>query len=197
MNFETKVVNVNDEKNIQAPCVPDSLKWQIPMFGDDNANVGTTPSANSNSLRTRACKLLSVQRKPNKKLKREKRWLFTSSSIITYAINISHMEKEIEFLKMEMTKFITPQMLQNEDNWKKMMIQGQLQLATLFADLFKPKTTNGSGNWLKRTSNDNWLWFIFPFARIKTWITFQNSTCITLSWYNWMINHPLYKKNSL
>jgi len=26
------------------------------------------------------------------------------------------MEKKIEFFKMEMTKFITPQMLQNEDN---------------------------------------------------------------------------------
>jgi hypothetical protein len=97
------------------------------MFGDDNENVGTTPSVNSNSFRTRACKLLSVQKKLNKKLKRKKRRLFTSSSTITYAINkFTHVVKEIEFLKMEMTKFITPQMLQNENNGKQMMIQGQV-----------------------------------------------------------------------
>jgi hypothetical protein len=42
MNFETKVVNVSDEKDVQTPCVPSSLERQIPMFGDDNANVGTT-----------------------------------------------------------------------------------------------------------------------------------------------------------
>jgi len=36
------------------------------------------------------------------------------------------MVKEIELKKMEMTKFITFQMSQNEKNEKKMMIQGQL-----------------------------------------------------------------------
>ncbi len=72
-NFETKVVNISDEKDVQTPCLPSSPKRQIPMFGDDNANVGTTPFANSNSLRTRACKLPSVHRKLNKKLKRKKR----------------------------------------------------------------------------------------------------------------------------
>ncbi len=66
-------MNVNDKKDVQTPCVPSNLERQTPMFGDDNANVGTTPSANSNSLRTRACKLPSVQRKPNKKFKRKKR----------------------------------------------------------------------------------------------------------------------------
>ncbi len=127
MNFETKVVNVSDEKDVQTSCVPSSPERQIPMFGDDNANVETTPSVSSNSFRIRACKLPSVQRKFNKKLKWKKRRLFTSSSVITYAINkFTHVVKEIEFLKMEMTKFITPQMLQNENNGKQMMIQGQL-----------------------------------------------------------------------
>jgi hypothetical protein len=53
---------------------------------------------------------------------------------------------------------------------------------------------NGSsGNWLEGTSNDNEFWFVFPFVGIKTWIPFQNSSCIILSLYNWMINHPLFK----
>jgi hypothetical protein len=30
------------------------------LFGDDNANVGTTPFVNFDSPRTRACKLLGV-----------------------------------------------------------------------------------------------------------------------------------------
>jgi len=54
--------------------------------------------------------------------------------------------KIIEFYKMEMTKFITPQMLQNEDNGKQMMIQGQLQLAILFTNVLKPKTIDGNGS---------------------------------------------------
>ncbi len=48
--------------------------------------------------------------------------------------------KEIEFLKMEMIKFITSQMLQNEENRKQIMIQGQLQLAILFTNVLKLKT---------------------------------------------------------
>jgi hypothetical protein len=98
MNFEIKIVNVSDEKDVQTPCVPSSPKRQIPMFGDNNADVGTTASTNSNSLKTRACKLPNVQRKPNKKLKRKKRQLFMSSFAITYAINkFTQMVKEIEF----------------------------------------------------------------------------------------------------
>jgi hypothetical protein len=57
------------------------------MFGDDNANVGTTQSVNFDNLRTRACKLLGVQGKTNKKLERKKRQLSTCSSKIANAIN--------------------------------------------------------------------------------------------------------------
>ncbi len=58
--------------------------------------------------------------------------------------------KEIEILKMEITKFITSQMLQNENNGKQMMIRG-LQLVISFSNVLKLKITNGNG------SNDNWL----------------------------------------
>jgi len=42
------------------------------MFGDDNSNVGTTQFLNFDSSKTRACKLLHVQGKPNKKLERKR-----------------------------------------------------------------------------------------------------------------------------
>ncbi len=52
-----------------------SFKRQTLVFKDDNANIGTTTPSTSNSdtLKTRACKLHSVQGKPNKKLKKKKR----------------------------------------------------------------------------------------------------------------------------
>jgi hypothetical protein len=81
--------------------------------------------------------------KPNKRLKRKKRWLSTSSSTIVDAINnFTHMVKEIELKKMEMTKFITSQMLQSEENKKQMMIQDQLQLVVLSTNVLKPNTTS-------------------------------------------------------
>ncbi len=54
--------------------------------------------------------------------------------------------KKIELKRMEMTKFITSQMLQSEKKGKQMMIQGQLQSVVLFANVLKPKTTDGSGS---------------------------------------------------
>ncbi len=67
-------------------------------------NFGTVaPSINSNSPKTKACKLHTMQGKPNKKLKKKKRRLFTCSIAIANAINnFTHVVKEIEFLKMEM-----------------------------------------------------------------------------------------------
>jgi hypothetical protein len=60
--------------------------------------------------------------------------------------NFTHMVKEIEFKKMEITKFIISQMLQNEENEKQIMIQGQLHVNALFANVLKSKTTNGSAS---------------------------------------------------
>jgi hypothetical protein len=54
--------------------------------------------------------------------------------------------KEIEFKKMEMTKFITFQVLQSEEKGKQMMIQGQLQLVVLFLNVLKPKIIDDSGS---------------------------------------------------
>jgi hypothetical protein len=100
MNFETEVVNVSDEEDVQTLWMPRSLERQTLVFRDDNANVGTTPFVNSNSPRTRACKLHGMQGKPNKKLERKRRRLSTSSSTIAHAINnFTHVVKEIELKK--------------------------------------------------------------------------------------------------
>jgi hypothetical protein len=124
MNLEIKVVNVNDEEDVQTPQMLVALRGKLLCFEDDNANVGITLSINFGSPRTRACKLPSVQAKPNKKLERKKKRLSIGSSTIADAINnFTHLMKEIELKKMEMTKFITFQMLQNEEKCKQMMIQ--------------------------------------------------------------------------
>jgi hypothetical protein len=66
--------------------------------------------------------------------------------VVNVSNNFTHMVKEIELKKMEMTKFIRSQMLQNEENGKQIMIQGQLHLDVLFADVLNSKTTNGSAS---------------------------------------------------
>jgi hypothetical protein len=64
---------------------------QIHVFGDDNANVRTTPFANSNSPITRACNLPCVQGKLNKKLKMKKKQLWIIHLQLQMPLIISHM----------------------------------------------------------------------------------------------------------
>jgi hypothetical protein len=66
----------------------------------------------------------NVQGKPNKKVRRKRRWLLISSFTIANAItNFTHLTKKFEINKMEMMKFIASQMLQNEDN-RTQIVQG-------------------------------------------------------------------------
>jgi hypothetical protein len=67
MNFDSEIVNVSDEKDVQTPQMPIRLERQILVFGDDNANIETTPFVNYDSFKTRACMLPSVQGEPIKK----------------------------------------------------------------------------------------------------------------------------------
>jgi len=100
MNSDIEVMNVNDEEDVQTLQMPSRCKRQTPMFEDDNTNVGTTLLVNFDSLTTRACKLLSVQGKPNKKLERKRKWLSIVSSTIADAINnFTHVMKDIELKK--------------------------------------------------------------------------------------------------
>jgi len=103
------------------------------VFGDDITNVRTIPFANSNNLKTKACKLSSVKKKPNKRLDRKKKKLSTRSFVILDAIiNFINVMKNLELEKMKLKNFITSQMLQSEKNGKQMMIQRQLYLVVLF-----------------------------------------------------------------
>jgi len=62
------------------------------VFKDDNANIGTaTPSTNYDSPRTKACKLHSVQRKPNKKLEKKKGDYLHAHLQLHVPLIISHM----------------------------------------------------------------------------------------------------------
>ncbi len=91
--LEIKIVNACDEKDF----VP-----KRPQISNNSRNKLSVPN---------------VQGKPNKKVKRKRRWLFISSFTIANAIiNFTHVTKKFEINKMEMMKFITSQMLQNEDN---------------------------------------------------------------------------------
>jgi hypothetical protein len=45
----------------------------------------------------------------------------------------------MEILKMQMTKDITTQILENEQAGKKLLLEGQLQMVVLFAKVLKPK----------------------------------------------------------
>jgi hypothetical protein len=61
------------------------------------------------------------------------------SSIIASAIKeFSEGVKKIEKMKMEMIERIVIQMFQNEHIGRKLIVQGQLQMATLFAEVLKP-----------------------------------------------------------
>ncbi len=84
-----------------------SSPQQTPIFGHGNEEEAHAPSIDSNTLRTRACKLLNVQSKTNKRMENKRKKLDESSSTIADAIKeISKGVKEIEKMKMEMTKRI-------------------------------------------------------------------------------------------
>lgn len=47
--------------------------------------------------------------------------------------------KKMEILKMQMTKDITTQILENEQAGRKLLLERQLQIVVLFAKVLKPK----------------------------------------------------------
>jgi len=69
-------------------------------------------------------------------MENKKRKLDVGSSTIVDVIK-TNLEgvKEIEKMKMEITKMIATQMLQIENTCKKLIVQGRLQMATLFVEV--------------------------------------------------------------
>ncbi len=73
-------------------------------------------------------------------MENKRRKLDASSSTIVDAIkDFSKGVKEIGKMKMEMTERIATQMFQNEQTSRKLIMQAQLQMATLFAKVLKLK----------------------------------------------------------
>jgi hypothetical protein len=140
-----QVVNLDDHSNsIPKTQSLESLECQIPIFVDSNDLV--TPkhtfyqALDIVSLRTRACNLPSTKGKPNKKTTSKKWYLVGESPSITKAIKkYSQIAKELELLKMQMTKEITTQILEGEQVGRKLLLEGQLQMAALFAEVLKPR----------------------------------------------------------
>jgi hypothetical protein len=163
-----QVVNLDDHSNyILETQSLESLEHQTPIFVDGNDLV--TPKHTSNqafdvvSLRTRACNLLDIKGKPNKKTTSKKWCLVGEFLFIAQAIKkYSQTAKELEFLKMQMTKEITTQVLDSERVGKKLLLEGQLQMAAIFAEVLKPKNptrpnpfTSGSIDIMFLENNDH------------------------------------------
>jgi hypothetical protein len=66
--------------------------------------------------------------------------LFEESPSVAKAIKkYSQIAKKLKLLKIQMTKEITNQILKIEQVGKKLLLEGQLQMATFFAKVLKPK----------------------------------------------------------
>ncbi len=64
---------------------------------------------------------------------------FTVEAIKKY----SYTTKELEFLKMQMTKKIMTQILESQQVGWKLLLKGHLQMDVLFAKVLKPRNSVG------------------------------------------------------
>jgi hypothetical protein len=62
-----------------------------------------------------------------------------SPSIIKAIKKHSHTTKELELLKMQMTKEIMTQILKSEQVGRKLLLKGQLQIIVFFNEVLKPQ----------------------------------------------------------
>jgi hypothetical protein len=113
------VVNLDDHPNSIPKTQPfESLECETPIFANSNDHV--TPNYTSNqtstivSPKTRACNLPGTKGKPNKKATSKKRCLSRESLSIAKTIKkYSYTTKELELLKMQMTKRVMTQILES------------------------------------------------------------------------------------
>ncbi len=137
---EVQTFEVNDDDVTQGIHEHSSPPQQAPIFGHGNEEEVHAPSAGSDTPKTRACKLFGVQGKVNKRMENKRRKLDASFFAIVDAIKeFSEGVKEIEKMIMEMTERIATYMLQSEWIGRELIVQGQMQMATLFDKVLKPK----------------------------------------------------------
>jgi hypothetical protein len=107
-----QVVNLDGHPNsILKTQPPESLEHQTPIFVDSNDHVTPNHTFDQTfdivSPKTRACNLLGTRNKPNKKATSKKWCFFRESPSLAKAIKeYSHIAKELDLLKMQVTKEI-------------------------------------------------------------------------------------------
>jgi hypothetical protein len=147
-----QMVNLDDHPNI----IPKTQQHQTLIFYIVNLDVTTNQVFNRAFdvvlPRTWACNLPSTKSKSNKKITNRKRCLFRGPSIIEAIKKYSQTTKEMELLEMQMTREITIQILENEQARRKLFLEGQLQVATLFDKVLKPKNPLGHSNFRSGTN---------------------------------------------
>jgi len=122
-HFEVQTFEVSDEDVTEGIQEHSNPPQQVLVFSHGKEEEVHAPSIGSNTLRTRACKLLNVQGKANKRMESKRRKLDAGSFAITDAIKeFSKGVKEIEKMKMEETKRITTQLFQNEQIGRKLVV---------------------------------------------------------------------------
>jgi hypothetical protein len=99
-HFEVHIFEVSDDDMTHGTQKHYSPPWQTPICGHGNEEVHS-PYVGSSISRTKACKLLGVQSKANKRTKKKKKKLDVGFFTIANAIKENFKSvKEIEKMKM-------------------------------------------------------------------------------------------------
>jgi hypothetical protein len=138
-----QMVTLDDHPN----TIPKTQQHQTLIFFDVNEDITTNQVFNQAfdvvSPRTRACNLPSIKGKSNKKITNRKICLFRGPLIIEAIKKKSQTTEEMELLEMQMTREITIQIFENEQARRKLLLEGQLQMATIFVEVLKHKNPLG------------------------------------------------------
>ncbi len=91
------------------------------------------------SPRTSYITYLTLETNPIRKLQARKLPLSKELPSLVEAVKeYSQIAKELEFLKMQMTKEIMTQILESEQVGRKLLLEGRLQMVALFVEVLNP-----------------------------------------------------------
>jgi hypothetical protein len=113
---------------------------EVEILSDDEVLVA--PTATPLSPRSKACQNPQAPGQVNKSANKRKLTVgdLTIADAIKYGFD---GVQESEKMKMQVTKEITSQILESEQQGRQLYFQSQLQMASLIVEAFKPKDTTG------------------------------------------------------
>jgi hypothetical protein len=113
---------------------------EVEILSDDEVLVA--PTTTLLSPRSRACQNPHAPCQVNKSANKRKLTVgdLTIADAIKYGFD---GVQESEKMKMQVTKEITSQILESEQQGRQLYFQSQLQMASLIVEAFKPKDTTG------------------------------------------------------